>query len=164
MTAVRLSEATQARWSEFNLKNATWSITAPRMKMGKAHVVPLSKRAMEIVTEAAAWQVNDCVFIGHRDGAPISRNTIRNQCDRVTGGKASPHGWRATFRSWAASQGVSFEVAEICLAHAGDKLQKAYQRGDILAERRKVMERWAQFLSGDDTETGNVVVFTKQRA
>ena len=80
----------------------------------------------------------------------------------MTGGKASPHGWRTTFRSWAASQGVSFEVAEICLAHAGGKLQKAYQRGDIIAERRKVMERWAQFLSGEDAETGNVVTFTKR--
>jgi integrase len=159
LTAVRLSEATQAQWGEINLKNATWSITAPRMKMGKAHVVPLSERAMEIVAEAAGHKVNDYVFIGQRDGAPISRNTIRNQCDRVTGGKASPHGWRTTFRSWAASQGVSFEVAEICLAHAGEKLQKAYQRGDILAERRKVMERWSAFLSGEDHETGNVVAF-----
>ena len=129
------------------------------MKMGKAHVVPLSERAMVIVAEAAGHKVNDYVFIGQRDGAPISRNTIRNQCDRVIGGKASPHGWRSTFRSWAASQGVSFEVAEICLAHTGEKLQKAYQRGDILAERRKVMERWSKFLSGEDHETGNVVSF-----
>ena len=55
--------------------------------------------------------------------------------------------------TWAASQGVSFEVAEICLAHAGEELQKAYQRSDILGERRKVMERWSKFLSGEDHET-----------
>jgi hypothetical protein len=64
--------------------------------------------------------------------------------------------------TWAASQGVSFEVAEICLAHAGEELQKAYQRSDILGERRKVMERWSKFLSGEDHETGNVVPFGKR--
>ena len=162
LTAVRVSEATQAEWGEF-LKTATWRIPPSRMKMGKAHVVPLSERALEIIAECDKHKVNDYVFIGQRDGAPISRNTIHDQCDRVTEGRANPHGWRSTFRSWAASQGVSFEVAEICLAHAGEELQKAYQRSDILGERRKVMERWSKFLSGEDHETGNVVSFASGR-
>jgi integrase len=166
LTAVRIGEGTGARWGEFNWKTKVWTIPVGRMKMrGKKrrdHVVPLSEREMQIVAKADGHKVNDFVFIGQRDGAPISKNTIRNQCDRVTGGRASPHGWRATFRSWAASQGISFEISEICLAHAGEKLQKAYMRGDLIAERRRVMELWSRFLSGEDAETGNVVSFAKR--
>ena len=155
----RSSKPRRLSGTSSTLKTAIWTVSAGRMKMRRQHIVPLSERALAIVAEAAGHRVNEYVFIGQHDGAPISRNTIHDQCARVTEGKASPHGWRATFRSWAASQGVSFEVAEICLAHAGEKLQKAYQRGDLLAERRKVMERWSAFLSGEDHETGNVVAF-----
>jgi integrase len=162
LTATRLSEATQCRWDEFNLKAKVWVIGGRRMKMRREFTVPLSERAVQIVAECAKHKVSDYVFIGQRDGVPISRNTIRNQCDRVTGGRASPHGWRTTFRTWAASQGVSFEIAEISLAHAGEKLQKAYMRGDLIAERRRVMELWSRFLSGEDAETGNVVPFGKR--
>jgi integrase len=130
--------------------------------MRRKHVIPLGPRAMEIIAECKKHRVSDYLFPGHRDGSAISRTTVYDQCDRVTGGRASPHGWRATFRSWAASQGVSFEISEMCLAHAGEKLQKAYQRGDLIGERRKVMERWAQFLSGEDAETDNVVRFGKR--
>ena len=166
LTAVRVSEATGAKWSEFNFKTKVWTIPVARMKVrGKKrrdHTVPLSDRALQIVTEAAERRVGDYVFPGQRDGKPIARNTIFDQCDRVTGGRASPHGWRATFRTWAASNGVSYEAAEICLAHAGGKLAKAYQRGDMLPERRRAMELWSRFLSGDDAETGNVVAFAKR--
>ena len=63
----------------------------------------------------------------------------------------------STFRSWAASQGISFEVAEAALAHMGGPLKQAYQRSDLREIRRGVMEAYAQFLSGEDDETGNVV-------
>ena len=171
LTAVRVSEATGAKWSEFNFRTKVWTIPVARMKVrGKKrrdHTVPLSDRALAIIAEAAQRRVSDYVFPGHRDGAPISRNTIYDMCDRVTGGRASPHGWRATFRTWATSNGVSYEAAEICLAHAGGMLAKAYQRGGLLGERRKPMTDWAKFLSGEDQETGapddgNIVNFPKR--
>ncbi len=62
---------------------------------------------------------------------------IYDQCERVTGGRASPHGWRATFGTWCDEQGVDTIVSELCLAHAKDALAKAYKRSD-LAERRRV--------------------------
>ena len=101
------------------------------------------------------------MFIGQRDDAPISRNTIHDQCDRVTEGRASPHGWRATFRSWCSTTGVDFEVSEACLAHAKSAVVAAYDRADMVERRRATMERWAQFLSGEDAET-NVVTFPKR--
>ena len=96
---------------------------------------------------------------GLRESALFSRNTIHDQNNRVTEGRASVHGWRSTFRSWAASKGISFEVAEAALAHMGGPLKQAYQRSDLREIRRGVMEAYAQFLSGEDHETGNVVSF-----
>jgi integrase len=62
---------------------------------------------------------------------------------------ATTHGMRAAFRSWAADQGVAFEVAEACLAHApGNAVVQAYMRSSMLARRRPVMAAWAQFLAG----------------
>jgi integrase len=165
LTAVRVGEAAKAKWSEFP-QTGTWVIPASRMRMARKkppdHVVPLSQRAMEIIDEFAKHRVNDFVFISQYDGAPISRNTIHDQCDRVTGGRASPHGWRATFRSWAASHGISFEVSEAALAHMGGPLKQAYQRSDLREIRRGVMNAYAQFLSGEDAETDNVVPFGKR--
>ena len=59
-----------------------------------------------------------------------------------------PIGMRTSFRSWAAEQGVSREVAEGCLAHAVKGVEGAYQRSDLLAARAEIMERWARYVSG----------------
>ena len=166
LTAVRVSEAANCTWDEFNLKTATWRIPNSRMKMRwkirRDHIVPLSERALQIINEAAQHRVGEYVFIGQHDNAPISRNTIHDQCDRVTGGRASPHGWRSTFRSWCSTTGVDFEVSEACLAHAKGAVVAAYDRADMVERRRVTLERWAQFLSGDDAESGNVVSFAKR--
>jgi integrase len=87
LTAVRISEAVEARWSEINLRTATWTVSAARIKMAEPHSVPLSDRAMEIVGWCAQRRINDFVIFGHRDGKPISRETVYDQCQRVTGGK-----------------------------------------------------------------------------
>jgi hypothetical protein len=55
--------------------------------------------------------VSELVFFGHRDRRPVSRMAVWAQCRRTSGGKASPHGFRATFSSWCADTGVEFEVA-----------------------------------------------------
>ena len=55
---------------------------------------------------------------------------------------------RTAFRSWAAEQGVSREVAEACLAHVVKGVEGAYQRSDLLVARAEVMERWARYVSG----------------
>jgi integrase len=165
LTAARVGEATGARWSEINVQSATWTIPAGRMKMGRAHVVPLSSRAMEIVAEAAKHRVGDYVFTGQHDGKPISRNTVHDMSVRVTDGRASPHGFRATVRSWMANEGVPFDIAETVLAHAKEKIVAAYQRSNMVEVRRPIMERWAQFLSGEDLSAAkNVVPMVRGKA
>jgi integrase len=168
LTAVRVGEAANAMWSEFNVMTGTWDIPSSRMKMGRKrppdHVVPLSQRAMEIINECAQRRVNEYVFVGGRDGPPISRTTVFDTCERVTGGRASPHGWRATFRSWAASRGISFEVSEAAPAHMGGPLKQAYQRSELREIRRGVMNAYAQFLSGENETGDNVIKLTDRRA
>jgi integrase len=148
LTAVRLSEARHATFGEFDLNTATWIVPAARTKMRSDHVVPLSHRAVEIIREIAAVRVNDLVFPGWRDGRPISRMTVWSQCQRMTSGRASPHGFRATFATWCDDHGVAFEVSETALAHVGGVLKQAYKRSDLRERRRKVMNEWATFLNG----------------
>ena len=65
---------------------------------------------------------------------------------RMERGDLTAHGFRSTFRDWAAETGQSADVAEAALAHTlGDKVQAAYQRGDLLERRRKLMQSWAAF-------------------
>lgn len=58
-----------------------------------------------------------------------------------------PHGLRSIARSWLADQGISYEIAESCLAHVvGDSVSRAYQRSDFLEARKEVMEQWSSFI------------------
>jgi integrase len=156
LTATRLSEAREARWSEIDLAAKTWTVPAGRTKARRPHPVPLSKRALEVIGECKAHRVNELVFFGHRDRRPVSRMAVWAQCQRTSGGKASPHGFRATFRSWCADTGVEFEVAESALAHVAGGVVEAYQRSPLLERRRPVMANWAAFLSGE-SESAEIV-------
>ena len=164
LTAVRVSEALGATWDEFNFDKALWTIPPARMKMGREHSVPLSGRALAILRALHEHRGrNRHVFPGPRPGRPIARNSAYDQALRVSGGKASPHGWRSTFRSWAAEAGVEFELAEEALAHAKGAIVAAYQRSALVEWRRIVMERWASYLSGED-QMAEVIPLAARRA
>ena len=119
------------------------------MKMGRAHRVPLSDRVLELLKGLYEHRgKNRHVFAGARPGQAVARTTVYDQSERVTGGKASPHGWRATFRSWCSKTGVNFEAAELALAHAKGAIVGAYDRDDMIERRRVIMQDWANWLSG----------------
>jgi integrase len=160
LTATRLSEAREARWSEIDLNAKIWTIPAGRTKSRQPHPIPLSDRALEIIGERKANRVNELVFFGHRDRRPVSRMAVWAQCQRTSGGKASPHGFRATFRSWCADTGVEFEVAESALGHVAGGVVEAYQRSPLLERRRPVMADWAAFLSGE-SEGAEIVLLRR---
>jgi integrase len=136
LTATRLSEAREGRRSEVDLAARTLSVSGSRTKGRQPHVVPLCDRAFEIIAECDSHRVNDLLFFGRRDGRPVSRMAVWAQCQRSTGGKASPHGFRATFRSWCADTGVEFELAESALAHVSGGVIEAYQRSGLVERRR----------------------------
>jgi integrase len=157
LTAVRMTEARAARWPEFDFATATWTVPANRMKRRVMFKVPLSDRALAILNEIRLHRrAGPYVFLG-TDREALSRNALWMQSQRRTGHRASVHGWRATFRSWCADNGVDDAVAEACLSHGpGDATKAAYNRAEMVTRRRVVMQRWSDFLDGKEAAADNV--------
>jgi integrase len=154
LTAARTAEVLGARWSEIDQTAKVWVVPANRMKGGKLHRVPLSDRAMALIK--AANRGGEYVFgDGERQLSPLTFARVL----RKTGhGDVTPHGFRSSFRDWAAEQ-TNFprEIAEKALAHAlKDKTEEAYQRGDLLEKRRKLMDAWAQYANRSPS-TGKIL-------
>jgi integrase len=154
LTAARVSEAVGARWSE--ISGDVWTVPAQRMKGGKPHRVPLSRRAMDLLEMLP--RNGDLIFPGPKFGRALNINAPRKlligMCHRVT-----VHGFRSSFRDWVAER-MDFpsEVAEMALAHVvASKVEAAYRRGDMFEKRRRLMDAWAAFCTSEPTERGKVV-------
>ena len=163
LTAARSGEVRFATWSDINTDAGTWTVPAERMKAGREHRVPLSARALDVLSEARSLGTgrSGLVFPG-RTGKPIAERAIVQVLERL-GIDATAHGFRSSFRVWAAERtSIPREVCEAALAHAiKDKAEAAYQRSDLFDRRRELMERWAGHLS--DRSAG-VVNFKTGRA
>lgn len=148
---VRPGELRQAEWSEINLDAAEWRIPAQRMKMRELHIVPLSKPAVEILNELRPLTGRGrYVFPSVRTGdRPISENTINAALRRLgySNDEMTGHGFRAMASTCLNEQGWHPDVIELQLAHAErNKVRAAYNRATRLAERRKMMQAWAEYL------------------
>lgn len=162
LTAARTNEVIGARWEEIDLEAAVWTIPAQRIKAGKEHRVPLSEATLEVVERMQAVRSSDFLFPGGREGRPLSNNAMLALLERMGLGDITAHGFRSSFRDWAAEQ-TSFprEVVEAALAHAiGDKVEAAYRRGDLFEKRRRLMTAWAGYCSG----AANVVRLRSKKA
>jgi integrase len=161
LTAARSGEVMGMTWDEVDLDAATWTVPAKRMKAGKEHSVPLSDGAVAILRDQLRERGrNPHVFPGARPTKPLTINAFGMVMGRMGEDVFVPHGFRASFRSWCADQGVAFEVAESALAHApGSSVVQAYQRSAMLERRRPVMQAWAAFLAGG--AEANVVPFKR---
>jgi integrase len=148
LTASRTGEALKATWDEFDVNTQTWVIPAHRMKGNREHRVPLSNRAVEILESMEGVRVNEFAFPGPKQGKPLSDMALLMTLRRMDY-KVTTHGFRSTFRTWAAEQtNFRHEVAESALAHAiGNKVEAAYQRGDLFDKRRQLMTEWARYCS-----------------
>lgn len=147
LTVARTSEVIGARWDEFNLSERLWIVPGERMKSGREHRVPLSDAALAIVEQMAAIRQSDLVFPGAKKNRLLSHMTMLNTLGRMGRTDITAHGFRSTFRDWAAER-TSFaaEVAEMALAHiVSDKVEAAYRRGDLFEKRRQLAEAWARF-------------------
>jgi integrase len=120
LTASRTSEALGVVWSEIDLRRRLWSIPAERMKAGKEHRVPLPSRACEILSEMSTVRHSDFVFPGTKLGRPLSQMALAMLLRRIGWGHVTVHGFRSTFRDWAA-ECTKFprEVAEMALGRGG---------------------------------------------
>jgi integrase len=149
LTACRVGEVTNAKWSELDCSAGTWVIPVERMKAAQPHRVPLSDASLAILDQMSLLRRgDDFVFPGSGLGRPISASAIRLVMNRLGDG-ATAHGMRACFRSWCAEHGIARDVAELCLAHAiGNSVEQAYNRSDLFKRRRGVMEAWARYCGG----------------
>ena len=147
LTATRSSETRCAEWDEFDFAARTWAIPSSRTKSEKPHTVPLSEQAMSLLAERRRVTLRDkprspYVFTG-RTRNPYNHNVLRKAMHTAEV-NATPHGFRAAFGSWCQDNGIDRDVRELSLAHEiGSRTEVAYARSDLLAERRIVLQRWA---------------------
>ena len=158
LTAARSGEVRGARWSEFDLENGVWAVPGERMKAKMDHRVPLTAEALAAL-DAARGLDPDLVFPGQRRGKPMSDMTLTAILRRMERGDFTAHGFRSTFRDWAAERtSAPREIAELCLAHfVGNAVERAYRRSDLFDKRRDLMDRWARWCcpaSADVVEIG----------
>ena len=151
LTATRSGEVRNADWSEIDWESATWTIPAAKMKAEREHRVPLSDQAMEVLRDA--WALSgpegSLIFPAPRSGKAMSDMTLLAVLRRLKI-DATVHGFRSSFRNWAAEQsGASWAVCEASLAHSiGSSTEQAYMRSDLLARRRELMQTWADYVCG----------------
>lgn len=159
LTATRTSEVIEAKWSEFDLVAGLWVIPKERMKGFREHRVPLSPQALAVL-ERVKWDNNpsEFVFPSAKPDKAISNMTCLAVLKRMGRGDLTVHGFRSTFRDWAAeSTAYPRDVCEMALAHAiEDKSEAAYRRGDLLDKRTRLMNDWAAFC--DTVRSGADVV------
>lgn len=163
LTAARSGEVRGAMWPEIDLEAKVWTVPGDRMKAGKDHRVPLSSAAVALLKALPRMTGSDLVFPAPRGGA-LSDMTLtavlrRMQVDAV------PHGFRSTFRDWAA-EATSYpnHVCEMALAHVvSNAVEAAYRRGDLFEKRRRLMDDWATFLSMPAL-SGTVVPMSRRSA
>ncbi len=149
LTACRSGEVRGAVWEEMDRSGRVWRIPPERMKAGREHRVPLSGRALAILREARALADGSGMVFPSARGGPLSGEAIAKLV-RELGIGAVPHGFRSSFRDWAAEcTGAPREVCELALAHVNtNAIEAAYRRTDLFERRRALMQQWAAFLAG----------------
>jgi integrase len=152
---VRPGELRKMEWSEVNFDKAEWVIPKEKMKMRRPHVVPLSKQALAILRAAQLVTGKDrhCFRTRRLDEA-LSENGFREALNTILGAMDEPrgvhtmHGMRSSASTLLNGElGIDSALIELQLAHAkADKVAGIYDRSQRLAERRAMMQKWADYL------------------
>ena len=152
LTAVRSGSVRMAEWSEIDLSKKLWIIPPEHTKTKQEHRIPLQPQAITLLKSLPRIAGNNKIFPSPR-GVALSdmalSQLMRGMKER---GEltidAVPHGFRSTFRDWAAEQtAYPDEIRKAASGHTvGDAVQQAYQRTDLLEKRRRMMVDWAEFL------------------
>lgn len=160
LTAARVGEVVGATWAEIDLKKKRWTIPAERMKARRVHEVPLSAAAVAVLLRVGVDAPGRPIFANQK-GEPLSLDAMRMQMRRLKL-DAVPHGWRSTFRDWAAELTTyPHEMAEMALAHRIDsKTEAAYRRGNMAARRAGMAEAWALYLDMPPKQWRDLLDFT----
>ena len=151
LTAARWGEVRGAQWTEIDVAGRMWTIPAARMKAKRAHRIPLSGRAVEILDAARTLATGKSpLVLPAAGGGPLPDKVLRRllQDLRIP---AVPHGFRSTFRDWAAEETEHpREVVEAALAHVvTNQVEAAYARSDLFERRRRLMDEWADYVADE---------------
>ncbi len=152
LTACRTNEVIGAKRLEIDFEKKSWTIPADRMKAGREHRVPLTDRCLEVAKLAFALdRDNEYVFPGRVSKKPLSNMALLMILRRMKIA-ITAHGFRSSFRDWAAEQtNFPTAVCEAALAHTiKDKVEAAYHRTDLFARRRELMEHWSRYCTGSN--------------
>jgi integrase len=149
LTAVRSGSVRQARWSEIDFQAKEWRIPSEHTKTRSGdHRVPLTDEMVSLLKALPRRLDQPLVFPSPtgRMLSDMSLNAVMRKM-RASGeltADAVPHGFRSTFRVWAAeATNYSAELAELCLMHSvGNAVYQAYQRSDLFEKRRSIMRDW----------------------
>jgi integrase len=164
LTAQRPGTVARMEWAEVDLDASEWAIPAAKMKTRHAHIVPLSRQAVEALRGMLAYtDGKQFVFPAlYQQTTPhLHRDALSNALRKMGfAGKHATHGFRGMFRTVARERlNIPADVLEAQLAHAKkDEIQKAYDRTQFLDERRNAAQRWADYLDALRAENGGKVV------
>jgi integrase len=166
LTAACTGEVIGARWSEINLQERLWTISAERMKAGKEHRVPLSSRAVKILEaiNSGLSAADGFVFPGNKAKKPLSNMVFLMLLRRMKYAGMTAHGLRSSFRDWCAERtNFPSEVSEMALAHTvGSKVEAAYRRGDLYGKRQQLMDHWAKFCASPAAMATTTVIPSRE--
>ncbi len=149
LTATRSGEVRTAVWDDIDMEGAVWTIPAERMKAGLEHRVPLSDRALRVLDEARRELTHGDGILFPSPTGCVQRAQTLAKLLHERGIDAVPHGFRSSFRDWAAEcTDAPREVCELALAHVNrDRVEAAYRRSDLFDRRRTLMQQWADYLA-----------------
>ena len=161
LTAARTGEVLGATWDELDLRKSVWTITGERMKNGREHQVPLSAPAIAVLGRMSKiTNGGNYVFFGQASGRSLSNMALLVLLRRMKRDDITSHGFRSTFRDWAAERGYQDAVAEAALAHTvPDAVVAAYRRTTFFELRKQMMDEWATFATSDPSRSADVVAF-----
>ena len=143
-----------ATWDEIDTAGRVWTVPATRMKMNREHRVPLSSRALAVLRAARSLADGNPLVFPNRWGTRI-RDTFLSQLLKDLDIPAVPHGFRSSFRDWAAEEtDHPREVVEAALAHVvRNAVEAAYARSDLFERRRRLMDDWAAYIERNSPRT-----------
>lgn len=161
LTAARSGEVRSARWEHIDLEAREWNRPAELMKSRVKHTVTLNDSALSILASAReAFGDKGLIFPGTRRDAQLSDATL-SKALRAAGRTETVHGFRSTFRDWAAERmpTIPAMVAEMALAHSvGTATQQAYLRSDLRDMRRALMDAWGRYAATSLQDAGHNVI------
>lgn len=154
LTFVRPGELLGAKWEEFDEKNKLWVIPASRMKMGREHIVPLSKQALAAISALKKINGHSALLFPGRSGKkPISDVALIRSVKTLTNDQATPHGFRHTASTILNERGFNADHIEMQLAHVEkSKVRGTYNKAIYLDDRKALMQAWADYLDKKNAE------------